>query len=184
MGGALDLRMSGVQGGLGEHKRDILKLREEVNGLTVKSASHEVDIQKNSDALRKLEKQRNMDEQNWKAQMDAVHDVLDTKVNEKPFEECAENMSFRVDKAWRQRCSQRFRNILDMIAKKADHSVLRLLQISQQHIESQLERVKHERELWKEVVERRQQQPLQLALSMKEQPADATGGSQSARALR
>eukprot|EP00420_Gonyaulax_spinifera_P032585 CAMPEP_0197875444 /NCGR_PEP_ID=MMETSP1439-20131203/4699_1 /TAXON_ID=66791 /ORGANISM="Gonyaulax spinifera, Strain CCMP409" /LENGTH=52 /DNA_ID=CAMNT_0043494649 /DNA_START=1 /DNA_END=156 /DNA_ORIENTATION=+ len=52
-------------------------------------------------------------------------------------------MSFRVDKAWRQRCSQRFRNILDMIAKKADHSVLRLLQISQQHIESQLERVKH-----------------------------------------
>jgi len=24
-----------------------------------------------------------------------------------------------VDKAWRQRCSQRFRNILDMIAKKA-----------------------------------------------------------------
>ena len=35
----------------------------------------------------------------------------------------------------------------DMVAKKADHSVLRLLQISQQHIESQLERVKHEREL-------------------------------------
>merc|ERR1711963_939926 len=202
------------------------KLREEVNGLTVKSASHEVDIQKNSDAMRKMEKQRNMDEQNWKAQMDAVHDVLDTKVNEKPFEdlkhcvasltkgvvkfaqvvgvfpgprfgeadvellgweECAENMSFRVDKAWRQRCSQRFRNILDMIAKKADHSVLRLLQISQQHIESQLERVKHERELWKEVVERRQQQPLQLALSMKEQPADtlpAVGAPQSARALR
>ena len=60
-----------------------------------------------------------------------------------------------------------------MIAKKADHSVLRLLQISQQHIESQLERVKHERELWKEVVERRQQQPLQLALSMKEQPNQA-----------
>eukprot|EP00409_Alexandrium_fundyense_P000289 CAMPEP_0185912246 /NCGR_PEP_ID=MMETSP0196C-20130402/37881_1 /TAXON_ID=2932 /ORGANISM="Alexandrium fundyense, Strain CCMP1719" /LENGTH=85 /DNA_ID=CAMNT_0028633457 /DNA_START=1 /DNA_END=254 /DNA_ORIENTATION=- len=79
--------MSGVQGGLGEHKRDILKLREEVNGLTVKSASHEVDIQKNSDAIRKMEKQRNMDEQNWKAQMDAVHDVLDTKVNEKPFED-------------------------------------------------------------------------------------------------
>merc|ERR1712100_438298 len=87
------------------------------------------------------------------------------------WEECAENMSFRVDKAWRQRCSQRFRNILDMIAKKADHSVLRLLQISQQHIESQLERVKHERELWKEAAERRQQQPLQLALSMKEQTA-------------
>lgn len=28
-------------------------------------------------------------------------------------------------------------------------------------VRSQLERVKHERELWKEVVERRQQQPLQ-----------------------
>ena len=28
-------------------------------------------------------------------------------------------------------------------------------------LRSQLERVKHERELWKEVVERRQQQPLQ-----------------------
>merc|ERR1739844_12707 len=107
------------------------------------------------------------------------------------WEECAENMSFRVDKAWRQRCSQRFRNILDMIAKKADHSVLRLLQISQQHIESQLERVKHERELWKEVVERRQQQPLQLALSMKEHPADSgkalsslPPAPQSARGLR
>merc|ERR1712093_972485 len=85
--GALDLRMSGVQGGLGEHKRDILKLREEVNGLTVKGASQEVDIQKTSDAVRKMEKQHNIAEQNWKAQMDAVHDVLDTKVNEKPFED-------------------------------------------------------------------------------------------------
>ncbi|CAJ1409346.1 unnamed protein product [Effrenium voratum] len=228
--GALDLRMSGVQGGLGEQKRDILKLREEVNGLTVKSASHEVDIQKVGDACKKLDKQRNLDSQNMKAQLDGIHDVLDTKVNEKPFEdvkhcvssltkgvvkfaqvvgvfpgprfddaegadageadvellgweESAETLAFRVDKAWRQRCSQRFRNILDMIAKKADHSVLRLLQISQQHIESQLERVKHERELWKEVVERRQQQPLQLALSMKEPlpPASLPEGSQTAR---
>jgi len=67
-----------------------------------------------------------------------------------------------------------------MIAKKADHSVLRLLQISQQHIESQLERVKHERELWKEVVERRQQQPLQLALSLKDNPSGVMA-PQSAR---
>ena len=29
-----------------------------------------------------VEKQRNQDEQNWKAQMDAVHDVLDTKVTQ------------------------------------------------------------------------------------------------------
>lgn len=34
--------------------------------------------------------------------------------------------------------------------RQADHSVLRLLQISQQHIESQLDRIRHERELWKE----------------------------------
>lgn len=33
-------------------------------------------------------------------------------------------MSFRVDKAWRQRCSQRFRNILDMVAKKATATVV------------------------------------------------------------
>ena len=32
-------------------------------GLTVNSGSHEVDIQKNSDATQKLEQQRNMDEQ-------------------------------------------------------------------------------------------------------------------------
>ena len=31
--GALDLRMSSVQGGLGEHKRDMLKLRKEVNSM-------------------------------------------------------------------------------------------------------------------------------------------------------
>ena len=72
-----------------------------------------------------------------------------------------------------------------MLSKKADHSVLRLLQISQQHIESQLERVKHERELWKEVVERRQQQPLQLALSLKDNAAAsgtiAPAAPQSAR---
>ena len=28
-------------------------------------------------------------------------------------QDCAENLSFRVDKAWRQRCSQRFRNVLE-----------------------------------------------------------------------
>ena len=33
-----------------------------------------------------------------------------------------------------------------MISKKADHSVLRLLQISQQHFETQLERIKADRE--------------------------------------
>ena len=43
--GALDLQMIDVQGCLAEPDRDILKIREEVNGLTVKSASHEVGIQ-------------------------------------------------------------------------------------------------------------------------------------------
>ena len=123
--------------------------------------------------------------------------------------ESAETLSFRVDKAWRQRCSQRFRNILDMIAKKAPASRRNVertetaqtlappaavrqttaccacsrspsstssrnwssskMQTSSWTLVSLCqERVKHERELWKEVVERRQQQPLQLALSMKE----------------
>merc|ERR1719414_1449259 len=64
--------------------------------------------------------------------------------------------------------SQKYRSVLDLVSKKADHSVLRLLQISQQHIESQLDRVRHERELWKEVVDKRSQQPLQLALTLKD----------------
>merc|ERR1711963_829318 len=68
----------------------------------------------------------------------------------------------------RQLSSQKFKSILDLVSKKADHSVLRLLQISQQHIESQLDRVRHERELWKEVVDKRAQQPLQLALTLKD----------------
>ena len=76
--------MSGVQGCLGEHKRGILKLRKKVTGSSEKSVSHEMDIQKNSDATRKMEKQRKIDEQNRNAQMDAVHDDLDSKVNEKP----------------------------------------------------------------------------------------------------
>merc|ERR1711869_193244 len=89
-------------------------------------------------------------------------------------------MVARVEKTWRQLSSQKFRSILDLVSKKADHSVLRLLQISQQHIESQLDRVRHERELWKEVVDKRAQQPLQLALSLKDphtgRPMSMPGG--------
>merc|ERR1719359_1817715 len=79
-----------------------------------------------------------------------------------------QNMVPRVEKTWRQLSSQKFKSVLDLVSKKADHSVLRLLQISQQHIESQLDRVRHERELWKEVVDKRAQQPLQLALTLKD----------------
>merc|ERR1711871_1796503 len=211
---ALDLRISGLQGASGEQKRDINKLRDEVNNLTVKSAAHDVDIGKNSDDIKKMERQRAEDNQRHKQDMDAVYEELDQKVYEKNFlglednvckltrgcvkisqvlgvfpgarmddgteeeldidvellnwEDCAQNMVARVEKTWRQLSSQKYKSILDLVSKKADHSVLRLLQISQQHIESQLDRVRHERELWKEVVDKRAQQPLQLALTLKD----------------
>jgi hypothetical protein len=211
---AVDLRISGLQGSCGEHKRDINKLRDEVNSLTVKSAAHDVDIGKNSDDLRKLERYRAEDNQRHKQDMDAVYEELDQKVYEKNFqslednvtkltrgtvklcqvigvfpgarmndgtdeeldvdvellnwEDCAQNLVGRVEKTWRQLSSQKYKSVLDLVSKKADHSVLRLLQISQQHIESQLDRVRHERELWKEVVDKRAQQPLQLALTLKD----------------
>jgi len=88
-------------------------------------------------------------------------------------------MVARVDKTWRQLSSQKYKSILDLVSKKADHSVLRLLQISQQHIESQLDRVRHERELWKEVVDKRSQQPLQLALTLKDQNTGMPLGGQA-----
>merc|ERR1719198_520663 len=212
---ALDLRISGLQGASGEQKRDINKLRDEVNNLTVKSAAHDVDIGKNSDDIKKMERQRGEDNQRHKQDMDAVYEELDQKVYEKNFlglednvckltrgsvklcqvvgvfpgarmddgteeeldidvellnwEDCAQNMVSRVDKTWRQLSSQKYKSVLDLVSKKADHSVLRLLQISQRHIESQLDRVRHERELWKEVVDKRAQQPLQLALTLKDQ---------------
>jgi len=211
---ALDLRIAGLQGASGESKRDIGKLRDEVNSLTVKSAAHDVDIGKGSDDLRKLERLRAEDTQRHKQDVDAIYEELDQKVYEKNFaslednvtkltrgtvklcqvvgvfpgarmndgteeeldvdvemlnwEDCAQNLVGRVDKTWRQLSSQKYRSILDLVGKKADHSVLRLLQISQQHIESQLDRVWHERELWKEVVDKRAQQPLQLALTLKD----------------
>merc|ERR1719329_1183671 len=211
---AVDLRISGLQGSCGEHKRDINKLRDEANSLTVKSAAHDVDIGKNSDDLRKIERQRAEDNQRHKQDMDAVYEELDQKVYEKNFqslednvtkltrgtvklcqvigvfpgarmndgtdeeldvdvellnwEDCAQNLTGRVEKTWRQLSSQKYKSVLDLVSKKADHSVLRLLQISQQHIESQLDRVRHERELWKEVVDKRSQQPLQLALTLKD----------------
>merc|ERR1712196_384966 len=226
---ALDLRISGLQGASGEQKRDINKLRDEVNNLTVKSAAHGVDIGKNSDDIRKLERQRAEDNQRHKQDMDAVYEELDQKVYEKNFlglednvckltrgavklcqvvgvfpgarmddgteeeldidvellnwEDCCQNMVARVDKTWRQLSSRKYKSILDLVSKKADHSVLRLLQISQQHIESQLDRVRHERELWKEVVDKRSQQPLQLALTLKDQHTGMPLGGQMGTAM-
>jgi len=226
---ALDLRISGLQGASGEQKRDINKLRDEVNNLTVKSAAHDVDIGKNSDDLKKMERQRAEDNQRHKQDMDAVYEELDQKVYEKNFlglednvckltrgsvklcqvvgvfpgarmddgteeeldidvellnwEDCAQNMVSRVEKTWRQLSSQKYKSILDLVSKKADHSVLRLLQISQQHIESQLDRVRHERELWKEVVDKRSQQPLQLALTLKDQHTGMPLGGQMGTAM-
>ena len=79
----VDLRISGLQGACGEHKRDIAKLREETNGLTVQSAAHDVDIGKSSDDLKKLERARGDDVQRHKQDMDAVYEELDQKVYEK-----------------------------------------------------------------------------------------------------
>merc|ERR1712028_260741 len=100
---------------------------------------------------------------------DGTEEELDIDVELLNWEDCAQNMVARVEKTWRQLSSQKYKSVLDLVSKKADHSVLRLLQISQQHIESQLDRVRHERELWKEVVDKRAQQPLQLALTLKDQ---------------
>merc|ERR1719201_437917 len=214
----MELRMSGLQGSCGEHKRDIGKMREEVNSLMVKTGAHDVDLGKLADDVKKIERTRVDDAQRHKQDMDAVYEELDQKVYEKNFlaledhlaklsrgvvklsqvvgvfpgarmddgteeeldidvellswEDCCQHMAPRVDKMWKQHSGQKYKSVLDLLGKKADHSVLRLLQISQQHIESQLERVRHERELWKEVVDKRTNQPLQLALSMKEHPAD------------
>merc|ERR1719205_224796 len=111
---------------------------------------------------------------------DGTEEELDVDVELLNREDCAQNMTGRVEKVWRQASSQKYRSILDLVSKKADHSVLRLLQISQQHIESQLDRVRHERELWKEVVDKRAQQPLQLALTLKDpQTGQPIGGSTS-----
>merc|ERR1712137_1303222 len=99
---------------------------------------------------------------------DGTEEELDIDVELLNWEDCAQNMVSRVEKTWRQLSSQKYKSVLDLVSKKADHSVLRLLQISQQHIESQLDRVRHERELWKEVVDKRAQQPLQLALTLKD----------------
>merc|ERR1719506_255703 len=90
---AVDLRISGLQGSCGEHKRDINKLRDEVNSLTVKSAAHDVDIGKNSDDLRKIERQRAEDNQRHKQDMDAVYEELDQKVYEKNFQALEDNTS-------------------------------------------------------------------------------------------
>merc|ERR1712182_71023 len=215
---------SGLQGASGEQRRDINKLRDEVNSLTVKSAAHDVDIGKNGDDVKKIERQRAEDNQRHKQDMDAVYEELDQKVYEKNFlglednvckltrgavklcqvvgvfpgarmddgteeeldidvellnwEDCCQNMVARVEKTWRQLSSQKYKSILDLVSKKADHSVLRLLQISQQHIERQLDRVRHERELWKEVVDKRSQQPLQLALTLKDQHTGMPLGGQ------
>merc|ERR1711998_149628 len=111
---------------------------------------------------------------------DGTEEELDIDVELLNWEDCAQNMVARVDKSWRQLSSQKYKSVLDLVSKKADHSVLRLLQISQQHIESQLDRVRHERELWKEVVDKRSQQPLQLALTLKDQHTGMPLGGQPA----
>ncbi|CAL1172868.1 unnamed protein product [Cladocopium goreaui] len=74
---AMDLRLAALQGATGECKRDIGKMRDEVNSLTVKSAAHDVDVAKNSDDIRKLERQRVEDDQRHKQEFDGIYDELD-----------------------------------------------------------------------------------------------------------
>lgn len=83
---AMDLRLAALQGATGECKRDIGKMRDEVNSLTVKSAAHDVDVAKNSDDIRKLERQRVEDDQRHKQEFDGIYDELDQKVTEKNFQ--------------------------------------------------------------------------------------------------
>merc|ERR1719378_1275883 len=82
---ALDLRISGLQGASGEQKRDINKLRDDVNNLTVKSAAHDVDIGRCGDDIKRLDRGRTDDNQRHKQDMDAVYEELDQKVYEKNF---------------------------------------------------------------------------------------------------
>ncbi|CAK8991851.1 unnamed protein product [Durusdinium trenchii] len=90
---AMDLRLAALQGATGECKRDIGKLRDEVNSLTVKSAAHDVDIARNSDELRKLERQRVEGDQRQKQEFDSIYDELDQKVSEKNFQRLEEPTS-------------------------------------------------------------------------------------------
>merc|ERR1719329_1379863 len=90
---ALDLRISGLQGASGEQKRDISKLRDEVNNLTVKSAAHDVDIGKNCDDLKRQERQRAEDNQRHKQDMDGIYEELDQKVYEKNFQGLEDNVT-------------------------------------------------------------------------------------------
>merc|ERR1719375_1626920 len=79
----MELRMSGLQGSCGEHKRDIGKMREEVNALMVKTGAHDVDLGKLADDVKKIERTRVDDAQRHKQDMDAVYEELDQKVYEK-----------------------------------------------------------------------------------------------------
>merc|ERR1719359_1834179 len=51
---AVDLRISGLQGACGEHKREIGKMRDEVNTLMVKGSAHDVEIGKLSDDMKRV----------------------------------------------------------------------------------------------------------------------------------
>ncbi|KAF4713920.1 hypothetical protein FOZ62_003111, partial [Perkinsus olseni] len=54
------------------------------------------------------------------------------------WQSLAEALTLRIDKSWKQRSCGRFRNILDLLARKADSSILKLLQMSQRQMENQL----------------------------------------------
>merc|ERR1712078_143329 len=62
---AVDLRISGLQGACVEHKREIGKMRDEVNTLMVKGSAHDVDIGKLSDDMKRVGRTRSGTSRTW-----------------------------------------------------------------------------------------------------------------------
>jgi len=96
---------------------------------------------------------------------EGTEEELELNLDTLHWEDICQNIVTRIDKTWKHVAASKFRSVLDLVSKKADHSVLRLLQISQQAIETQIDRVRQERELWKEEINKRQQQPVQLSVT-------------------
>ncbi|KAF4662250.1 Cytochrome c oxidase assembly protein cox19 [Perkinsus chesapeaki] len=89
----------------------------------------------------------------------------DVDVNVLQWRDCANNMAIRVDRTWRLRSQGRVKSLLEAIESKADRSMVRLLQISQEHIDMQLERLEGERNSWKEMVKEMEKRSPSATLS-------------------
>eukprot|EP00742_Colponemidia_sp_Colp-10_P012486 GILJ01014035.1.p1 GENE.GILJ01014035.1~~GILJ01014035.1.p1 ORF type:complete len:926 (+),score=167.58 GILJ01014035.1:48-2780(+) len=52
-----------------------------------------------------------------------------------------DGLASRLERSWNRRFSNRCKSILTLISKKADSSLIKLLQISQEHLEEQMDRI-------------------------------------------